>query len=236
MITERQKAILFAVIDEHIKEAEPISSQMICETFDFGISSATMRNEFAALEEEGYVYQPHTSAGRVPTDKGYRLFVNALLAERANNNRKMREAFLRITKAQQQAYAVFSEFAKIAAELSGSTAFSGSLGAHAFFKAGMHEALRQPELADSLFRERFGDVVDSFDENPSSFFTTLERDGVSVFIGKENPITKARDFSMLVSRFRTSSDEEGIVVIMGPKRMDYRKGLTVLQALNNLLE
>jgi len=235
MVSERQKAILFAVIDEHIKGAEPISSHMVCETFDFGVSPATMRNEFAKLEEEGYLYQPHTSAGRVPTDKGYRLFVNALLADRANNNRKMREAFQRITDVQQEAYAVFSEFAKIAASFSGNTAFSGSLGTHAFFKSGMHEALRQPELADSLFRERFGDAVDSFDENLGSFFDTLDRNDVSVFIGKENPIAKAKDFSMLVSRFRTSSNE-GIVVIFGPKRMDYRKGLDVLNALHNLLE
>lgn len=236
MITERQKAILFAVIDEHIKEAEPISSQMVCEAFDFDISPATMRNEFAELEGEGYLYQPHTSAGRVPTDKGYRLFVNALLADRANNNRKMREAFQKIADVQRETYSLFSELAKIAASFSGSTAFSGSLGAHAFFKAGMHEALRQPELADSMFRERFGDAMDSFDENLGSFLQTVERDGVSVFIGKENPITKARDFSMLVSRFRTSTDEEGVVVIFGPKRMDYRKGLDVLNALNNLLE
>ena len=86
-----------------------------------------------------------------------------------------------------------------------------------------------------MFRERFGDAVDSFDENLGSFFDTLDRNGVSVFIGKENPIAKAKDFSMLVSRFRTSSNE-GIVVIFGPKRMDYRKGLDVLNALHNLLE
>lgn len=236
MITERQKAILFAVIDEHIKEAEPVSSQMICERFDFDISSATMRNEFAVLEEEGYLYQPHTSAGRVPTDKGYRLFVNALLAERANNNRKMREAFRRIADVQRETYSMFSELAKIAASFSGTTVLSGSFGSNALFKAGMHEALRQPELADSMYRERFGDIVDSFDNDLGSFFHAVEREGVSVFIGKENPMTKARDFSMLVSRFRTAGNEEGVVVIFGPKRMDYRKSLDVLTALNNLLE
>lgn len=235
MITDRQKAILFAVIDEHIKEAEPISSQMICETFDFGVSPATMRNEFARLEEEGYLNQPHTSAGRVPTDRGYRLFVNELLAERANSSRKIREAFRRIADVEREAYSLFAELAKIAASFSGSTVLSGPRAANAFFKAGVHEALRQPELADSMFRARFGDIVDSFDEDAGSFFERLDRDGVSVFIGKENPIMKARDFSMLVSRFRTPS-EEGVIVIVGPKRMDYRRGLDVLNALNNLLE
>ena len=78
-LTERQKEILFAIIEEYAEMAAPVGSVTLAKVFD--VSSATIRAEMAKLEEMGLIAQPHTSAGRIPTDAGYRLYVNALTEE-----------------------------------------------------------------------------------------------------------------------------------------------------------
>ncbi|HWL42547.1 MAG TPA: heat-inducible transcriptional repressor HrcA [Ilumatobacter sp.] len=80
MLDDRKTAILSAVVNEYITTAQPVGSQHIATAPGIGVSSATVRNEMAVLEQEGYLTQPHTSAGRIPTDKGYRFFVDHLAA------------------------------------------------------------------------------------------------------------------------------------------------------------
>lgn len=80
MLTKRRKQVLEALVNEYISYATPVGSRTICERYEIGVSSATVRNELANLEETGYVVSPHTSAGRIPTDTGYRSFVDGLLS------------------------------------------------------------------------------------------------------------------------------------------------------------
>src|SRR3954452_18402277 len=75
-LDERKAAILRAIVEEHITTAQPVGSQTIARSRGLGVSSATVRNEMTVLEREGYLVQPHTSAGRIPTDLGYRFFVD----------------------------------------------------------------------------------------------------------------------------------------------------------------
>ena len=79
-LEERKLEVLRAVIEDYIATEEPVGSKALAERHHLGVSPATIRNDMALLEEEGYIAQPHTSAGRVPTDKGYRLFVDRLAA------------------------------------------------------------------------------------------------------------------------------------------------------------
>ena len=78
MQEERRLAVLRAIVEDYVATEEPVGSKALVERHGLGVSSATVRNDMAALEDEGYIAQPHTSAGRVPTDKGYRLFVDRL--------------------------------------------------------------------------------------------------------------------------------------------------------------
>jgi len=78
-MNERKRKILHTIINEYVTSAEPVGSRHIAKNLDLGLSSATIRNEMADLEEMGYLEQPHTSAGRVPSDKGYRFYVNELM-------------------------------------------------------------------------------------------------------------------------------------------------------------
>jgi heat-inducible transcriptional repressor len=78
MVEERKLAVLRAIVEDYVATEEPVGSKALVERHHLGVSPATIRNDMAALEEEGYIAQPHTSAGRVPTDRGYRLFVDRL--------------------------------------------------------------------------------------------------------------------------------------------------------------
>ena len=81
-LTERQHIILKAIIQNYLETGEPVGSRTLSKSTDLNLSSATIRNEMADLEDMGYIFQPHTSAGRIPSDKGYRLYVDMLMADK----------------------------------------------------------------------------------------------------------------------------------------------------------
>ena len=96
MISDRKLDVLRAIVSEYVETQEPVGSKAIALNHDLGVSSATIRNDMAALEEQGLIYQPHTSAGRVPTDRGYRVFVDQLtqLKPMSQPEKRAVEAFL----------------------------------------------------------------------------------------------------------------------------------------------
>src|SRR6187551_46529 len=97
MQDDRKLAVLRAIVEDYVSTREPVGSKALVERHGLGVSPATVRNDMAALEEEGFITQPHTSAGRVPTDKGYRLFVDRLSSVKPLSpaERKAIDTFLR---------------------------------------------------------------------------------------------------------------------------------------------
>ena len=93
-LSERKLKILHAVIQNYLETGEPVGSRTISKYTDLNLSSATIRNEMADLEEMGYIIQPHTSAGRIPSDKGYRLYVDMLMEEKEQELNEMQEQML----------------------------------------------------------------------------------------------------------------------------------------------
>lgn len=116
-LSERKKALLATIIQDYIETVEPIGSRTICRRYKFALSPATIRNEMAELEEAGLLVQPHTSAGRVPSDKGYRFFVDHLLNPYHPDVEEL--AFLgRIKQTANAVEAVLSQAVKILSEVS----------------------------------------------------------------------------------------------------------------------
>ena len=93
----RKKKILKAIIQTYLETGEPVGSRTISKFSDLNLSSATIRNEMSDLEEMGYILQPHTSAGRIPSDKGYRLYVDALMAEKDKEIADIKELMIEKT-------------------------------------------------------------------------------------------------------------------------------------------
>ena len=93
-LDDRKLKILHAVIKNYLETGEPVGSRTISKYTDLNLSSATIRNEMADLEDLGYIIQPHTSAGRIPSDKGYRLYVDMLMEEKEQELQEMQEQML----------------------------------------------------------------------------------------------------------------------------------------------
>ena len=233
-MTERQKAILLTLVKEYIKHGQPIGSKYIFERYNFNISPATFRNEFATLERFGYLYQPYTSAGRAPTDKGYRFFVNYLLEKRRleqERTRKILEELIRVRKREEQ---LLYNLAKTIADFSNSAVMIGSLNKGLFFKSGIHRILSMPEFDDLNFRKKFGSLVDFLEDNIFEIVNKSEND-LSVYIGKELPYRYYDDFSLILSRCSIVGNDKNIIALIGPKRMDYSKGINIIKILRKLV-
>lgn len=93
-LDERKKKILQAIIRNYLETGEPVGSRTISKYTDLNLSSATIRNEMSDLEEMGYILQPHTSAGRIPSDKGYRFYVDAMMEEKDREIEEIKEVYL----------------------------------------------------------------------------------------------------------------------------------------------
>ena len=93
-LSERKLTILKAIIQNYLETGEPVGSRTLSKYTDLNLSSATIRNEMADLEDLGYIFQPHTSAGRIPSDKGYRLYVDMLMEEKEQEIAKRERPFI----------------------------------------------------------------------------------------------------------------------------------------------
>lgn len=112
-LDDRKKKILQAVIRNYLETGEPVGSRTISKYTDLNLSSATIRNEMADLEELGYIVQPHTSAGRIPTDKGYRLYVDTMMSEKEKEVEEMKEMLL---EKEDRMEALLKQVAKVLAQ------------------------------------------------------------------------------------------------------------------------
>ena len=96
-LSERKHTILRAIIQNYLETGEPVGSRTLSKSTDLELSSATIRNEMADLEDLGYIFQPHTSAGRIPSDKGYRLYVDMLMQDKEQELEELKSVMLEKT-------------------------------------------------------------------------------------------------------------------------------------------
>lgn len=235
-MTDRQEIILGAIVREYIDSALPVSSALLAEKYDFDLSSATLRGEMMALEEEGYLYQPHISAGRIPTDKGFRYFVDKLMEECPLSLREQKSLQVEVLKLKAQNKMLARQTAKMLSSMSDSLALSGLIDSADFYKSGTQKLLSKPEFNNLDSVCKMAEVLDYLDENVEDLWRRLEGStGSEVFIGKESPIGGADECSMVISRYNLESGEEGILAIIGPKRMEYSRNVSIIDYFKKLL-
>jgi len=133
-ISDRKKRILAALIDEYIRTAEPVGSKAIAASAELGCSSATIRNELSELTSMGYLEQPHTSAGRIPTPMGYRLYVNELMEKQKLSIEETEEITRRLSDKEMQLDSMVSDVGRIASQLTDYPALAISSPAPASIK------------------------------------------------------------------------------------------------------
>lgn len=231
LLTMRQHALLWMVIDQYIETGEPVSSKALETSGAFEVRSATIRNEMAELEEMGFVEQLHTSGGRVPTAKAYRLYVNDLLEHEGvtvgpTARRRVDEAFSEIDT--RDAEAVNKTLARLIGQLSQNLVMTNMSERPQPYTVGISSLMAFPEFREF---DRMTGLVRFIDEF-EGMFASMHRqmwgrdDGeIKVFIGTENPSQQIRDETMIVARYRLPGGLRGSMTLVGPMRMDYRKNL-----------
>src|SRR4249920_2495240 len=123
--TDRAKRVLAALVCEYIASGEPVASSVLVTAAGLGVSSATVRSILARLEDEGFVQQPHTSAGRIPTDRGYRFYVDMLLeSKRSTRTADAVEARLRRERTSPFSDSLLSQASHVVSQASGLVAFA----------------------------------------------------------------------------------------------------------------
>jgi len=233
----RQQNILEAVIKEYIDSAEPVSSEILVRKYNLKFSPATIRAEMKKLEEEGYLFQPHPSAGRIPTDKGYRFFIDSLMKSKELTLREqdiLRQNFMR----SKELDCLMQKAAHLLAALSSNFAISSliSFKGPEVFKAGIGRLLREPEFEDLEFLSSAARIFDYLDRNIDELFDIVKDDTLAVYIGKENPIREMRKLSMIISGQRLKSGNRGLIAILGPQRMRYDRNIALIEYIRNLLD
>ncbi len=242
MLTKRQQKILNTVIKEYIGTGEPISSQLLEKKHDFGIKPAMIRIEMQKLTDGGYLLQPHTSAGRVPTDKAYRFFVDNLLTRQNLKENLGGQGGLSFNERVGEIEEIFREddilkladrLTKFIAEETSSLAILNLSERDFIFKEGWEELLKESESFERDFFSDFAETIEKFEE---SFDDFKINSGIKVFIGKENPVRKAKNLSVISSKCKFPNKEKATLTLVGPKRMDYNRNLSLIQSLNKFLE
>ncbi|MDP2664143.1 MAG: hypothetical protein Q8P08_01775 [bacterium] len=231
-ITDRQRKILDSIVEEYIETAEPISSSLIEEDYDFDLSPATIRNEMQKLTDLGFLSQPHTSAGRVPTDKGYRLYVDELLEKELPGTSDLIFDDL-IENELEDAFKLLSLATRSLAESSSTLALSHLLGENTFWKEGWESVIQEPEFREEKFVVSFRDFLQNFEKEIEDFEIGS---GINVYIGRENPFPGARDFSLIISKCSLPHKEEGFLALLGPKRMSYQRNINSMNSLLKILD
>lgn len=230
-LTARQKDILQKAVFEYIEQAQPVSSQHLEERYDFGVSSATIRNELVALSENGYLAQPHTSSGRVPTDKGYRFFVDEVLAQDSLAGEKEIAEYQELEQKIRGYVEFVQETGRSLAEASSSLAVVYFPQKSLLWKEGWEEVLRAPEFETREPIENFMKFLVDVEKGIREFHS---ENVLEIYIGKENPFSKEKDFSIMISAYSFPKRQTGIMALMGPKRMAYDKNIGLLNSLRGV--
>ncbi len=231
----RQAKLLMAIIDEFIQTAIPVGSKQIIEQGRFPLSGATIRNEMRVLGEEGFIEQPHISAGRIPTAKGYRIYVKEYM-EPTNQEKKVRARFdiLKEQYFQRKDQERVYEAVALLSQMMPNVAFAAVPHKERVYYMGLSNTLKQPEFQMNPMLA--SGVVEILESRLTELIEQVQvDDSVRYFIGGEHLLPQIQSCSMVVKRYDVRG-EKGVIGILGPMRMDYAYNTVALEMVSDLLK
>ncbi|OGF80495.1 hypothetical protein A2W48_03105 [Candidatus Giovannonibacteria bacterium RIFCSPHIGHO2_12_44_12] len=225
----REENILNFIIRDYVKNASPISSGRIFDSRTFRLSPATIRNAMLELGDDGYLEQPHTSSGRIPTDKAYRYFVDNLMSRKdpTRNEKMLLEDLAKEIRERHEM--LFENFVKSLAEEVGLfTAIASFNNGSRIETYGLEKVFEEPEFDDRNLTVEFSRLVDNIDDIAGKFLEDSFEDRPSIFIGGEKPLHNAKEFSSVAMKFLDNEFGNCVIFSIGPKRMNYEKVSSLL--------
>lgn len=233
-LTDRQKALLKAIIEEYIESAEPVGSEIIERKYDLGISPATIRIEMVRLTDAGFLRQPHTSAGRVPTSMGFRLYVAELMKEKqmpVTAEVSIKEQMWQQRYKQER---LLKEAVKSLAKQCDMLGLAIDSDLQVYY-AGAANILDWPEFYD-IDVTRF--VLGLFDENPrlqEIIGRAQGSDPVHILFGEDMEFEYLRSTGFVFTRYELDPEKQGIIGVIGPARMNFPKVLPFVKYVRDLI-
>jgi heat-inducible transcriptional repressor len=231
MLKDRQKSLLKKIIETFVKDAKPIASGSLVGKIKEQVSPATVRSEMANLEQEGYIFQPHTSAGRIPTEKAYQFYIANYLDKEKGLTEKEKSVLEELEKEQIEDRMKIRNFAKAISDLSKQGVMVAFSECDNYF-TGLSNIFAQPEFHNSDQVVNLSSVVERMD---SEIIDLLKSDSHEprIMVGNDNPMGK--DCSLIVSSYEIGK-YKGIIALIGPQRMDYQKNYHLLKEASKLLK
>lgn len=230
MISDRKKFLLETIIKEYVKTATPVSSGMLVDKYKLDISPATVRNEMMELEEEGYIYQPHTSSGRVPTEMSYELFIADFKGTKKIKSLRETEEKL-LSQLFRRDEAAYKATAKAIAELSSAAVF-WAFHKNDLYYTGLSNLFAQPEFRQVNAVCDVSGVIDRLEEIIDEVFEDLA-EGEQILIGSKNPFGNFLSAVLVKYKYNNQS---GVLGILGPMRMDYERNLALVEFIKKKFE
>lgn len=228
-MTSRQEKILAAIIEQYAEVAAPVGSVMLAKLFN--VSSATVRNEMVELEQQGMIKQPHTSAGRVPTDKGYRYYVNQITNtgkdQLSRNDKAITTRVAHAGESSQAIKAAVDSLVQLTHNLGLAT-----IG-NQLYVAGYSNLFGQPEFVDPSQAKEVARLLD----NLEPWLQEAEpNEALNVYIGRENPIGRSAGVSLIISRYSSPYSDSSYIGVLGPTRQSYRNVMSLVEHAGRTLE
>lgn len=227
----RLRDVFRIIVREYLRSAEPVGSAYIVERYRLGVSPATVRNDMAELEARGLLEQPHTSAGRIPTEAGYRYYVDEFVRGGQIEEKPRRELESAVVELERDMENAARKFAKTVASITGETAVI-RVGTQAYL-TGVQNLMGKPEFREGELMRSAMRAVDELDAMVGDLERRAVQD-VSVLIGAENPF--GSELSSVVTVFAAPDVGEAVIGILGPRRMDYDTNVALLRYIRERLD
>jgi transcriptional regulator of heat shock response len=231
--TTRKNKVLAEAVSAYIDTGEPVSSKELANKFR--LSSATLRNILAELEEEGYLFHPHTSAGRIPTDRGYRYYVDFLMRQDTLSQEECGLIFNEYKRMSCSLENILEKTTELAAALTRCTAvLSYSEWEDRVFYKGLSNIFQHPDFRDY---QKLAIVVRMLEEKKYllDLINKQPEGQVKIYIGEEAhaPIN---DIALIITSYHSGKKHKpGKLAVIGPRRMSYNNAVSTLESMSDIL-
>ena len=231
-LTQRQIEILKQIVKEFIDNAEPVGSETLEKKYDLGVSPATIRNEMAEMVKLGYLSKPHTSAGRIPTSKAIKFYINELMKEKVLSVAEEVEAKEKVWDTRGKEGRFLREATKALAQKTRTLAVATDEDGDIFY-AGYSNILEMPEFYDIDVTKNLLQVLDNV-----SYFDTIFgkiENECTVFFGDELGIELLKPYGFVFSKYHTKKNHQGSIGIVGPSRLRYELVIPTVRYFGSLI-
>ncbi len=227
--SERKKYILEAIVDDFVHTAEPVGSFTITRHYLKDVSPATVRNEMHDLEQTGYITHPHTSSGRIPTDAGYRYYVDNIMETKNISGHEIALIKSGIKKIGRGVEEIIKGTLKVVSSLLNYAAVFVPFGKQRIASTSISAVLKQHEFQSIDLARHFVETIEREELVARVLEEYSKINPLTIRIGHENRVKDFRDFSVVVASHNLRGIDPGAVGIIGPTRMDYTRVTSVLK-------